>query len=332
MVNKYLLYFTGQCLSLDDHPEFRETIINNFSNGKIKPDDFIKFCSDELILPAIYLIFRKHNLMQVFPTDYSKKIIAIYLQNTNRNHDILKQVEEINSLLIGKNIITVYLKGVGNLLDNLFSDMGERMIGDIDLLVQDKDYLKTAQILLDSGYKTYKRVYNDVTTLKHYPRLYKKGHPVDVEIHRLPVNEEYTKDLDTLSVFQNKKVAAANSNCFVPSDEHKSLHNFVHAQLNNHGHLFKIISLRDFYDFYLIMKRTNFSDIILQTTEKTKLMTYYYLLSKIFNIQGLPDVINGDKQVSYLKSIEWYSEHPNMYNYYIFIQLSKLRLSRLWRY
>ncbi len=140
---KDLFYFAAQCLALDDHPEFRETIITSFSGGKAELDDFIFLCSNHLILQAIYLNFKKHNLLGIFPVIYREHIAGIYLQNKKRNLDILQQVEELNLALAAENIIPVYLKGTANLLDNVCSDVGERMIGDIDLLVQDKDYLKS---------------------------------------------------------------------------------------------------------------------------------------------------------------------------------------------
>jgi len=80
MTYKDLFYFTGQCLALDEHPQFREKIIELFTDANAQPEtwsreqgtgsmeaenweSFVQLCSDQLIIPAIYLQFRKHNLL-----------------------------------------------------------------------------------------------------------------------------------------------------------------------------------------------------------------------------------------------------------------------------
>ena len=90
-------------------------------------------------------------------------------------------------------------------MDNLYSDIGDRMIGDIDFLVQEKDYLKTAELILEIGYENQHKMYDDAKTFKHYPRLFRKDVPADVEIHRIPVPQVYTKQFNTKLLFQNKK-------------------------------------------------------------------------------------------------------------------------------
>ena len=63
MTYKELFYFTGHCLALDEHPEFREQIIELFASEESNWEGFIQLCSDHLIIPVIYLKFRQHNLL-----------------------------------------------------------------------------------------------------------------------------------------------------------------------------------------------------------------------------------------------------------------------------
>jgi len=46
----------------------------------------------------------------------------------------------------------IYLKGTGNLIDGIYSDIGERIIGDIDFLVPEKDFRTTAELFKKEGY------------------------------------------------------------------------------------------------------------------------------------------------------------------------------------
>ena len=317
---KDLLSFIGQCLALNDTPEFKQEIIAQFSTGEIQHDDFIFLSSNHFILPVIFLNFEKYGLLNIFPSDYTEHLNYIYKLNKKRNNEILNQIDEINLLLSSENIIPVYLKGTANLLDNVYSDVGERMIGDIDLLVQHEDFLKTAKLIMSLGYKNDKPVYTDVTTLKHYPRLYKTDVPADIEIHRVPVDIRFSKHFNAASVFSNKKKISDKLNCYVPSDEHKVIINFIHSQLGDSGHRFKLVSLRNLYDLFLLSKRTNASSVIDQTEEKNKIIIYFGFLSRIFKTKNIIITSENRSSERYYKIYDWFMVHPKQHHWYILIQ------------
>lgn len=173
MNRKDIFYFTGKCLSLDENPDARKSIISSFKSDQIPIERFIKLCSHNYIIPAIFLKFKSHKLLDLFPEGLEQHFEEIYLLNEKRNYLILQQVKEISQKLKHHNILPVYLKGTANLLDNVYSEVGERMIGDIDFLVREKDYLKTAELLMELGYEDQSKHYVDVTELKHYPRLFR---------------------------------------------------------------------------------------------------------------------------------------------------------------
>ncbi|MCF6333235.1 MAG: nucleotidyltransferase family protein [Draconibacterium sp.] len=332
MKHKDLFYFTSRCLTLDKHPYFRETIISRFSSGEVNLDDFIFLCSNQLVLPAIYLHFKKHNLLDIFPVDYREHIAAIYLHNKKRNLDILRQIDEINLKLSDKNITPIYLKGTANLLDNVYSNVGERMIGDIDLLAQEKDYLKSAELIMQLGYKTNGKAYYDLTKAKHYLRLYRSDVPADIEIHRIPVNIEYSKQFNSELIFQNKKQIADKVNYFVPSDEHKAIHNFIHAQLSNLGYGFKQTPLRDLYDMYLLSKRIETTSLIRQAEEKRKITTYLIFTMHIFGIGTILEIKENRASRLYIKIHDWFLNHPKIHRWHILsIKLFEVLFIRFFR-
>ena len=314
---KELFYFAAQCLALDEHPGFRETIISRFSSGEVALDDFIFLCSNELVLPAIYLNFKKYDLLDLFPDDYRNQIREIYERNKKRNFEILQQADEINLVLAQENINPVYLKGTANLMDNVYSDAGERMIGDIDLLVQENDYLKTADLIKQLGYRTDEKVFGDVKTAKHYPRLFRAGGPADIEIHRVPVNIEYSKQFSSALLFQYNKPVPGMINCFVPSDIHKAVHNFIHAQLSNLGHSFVQSGLRDLYDMYLLSKRTETISIISAAEEKRKLTTYIALTSHIFRSNNFQEIPDSKTSLRYIHLHDWFLDHYSWHRGYV---------------
>ena len=329
---KDLYYFAAQCLALNKHPEFRETIIPHFSTGKVNLDDFVFLCSNHLVLPAIYLNFKKHNLLHVFPAEYKDHIEAIYLQNKKRNLEILQQVDEINLTLQSENIVPVYLKGTANLLDNVYSDVGERMIGDIDLLVNDIDYLKAAELVMKLGYQYEGKIYHDVSTAKHYPRLYRTDVPADIEIHRIPVDIEHSRLFTSKLIFRDKKPIAGKANCFVPSDAHKAIHSFIHAQLSNLGYWFKQTTLRDLYDMYLLSKITDANSVINHTEEKRKIIAYLFFTNRAFGNSNIQEIKENGTSRQYIVLHNWFLDHPGIHHWYIFtVKVVELLFVRLFR-
>ena len=131
MTYKQLFYFTGHCLALDEHPlarnggEFRERVIELIQKEGTDLENFVQLCSDHLIIPAIYLKFKKHDILDYLPKDFIQALKEIYDLNRERNIQILQRIDDIKAELNKKNIQPVFLKGTANLLDGLYNDVGE---------------------------------------------------------------------------------------------------------------------------------------------------------------------------------------------------------------
>ena len=312
-----LFHFAARCLSLDDHPEFRVEIKEKFVSGEAAIDDFIWLCSNEYVLPALFLKFRQHDLLDIFLDEFIIHLHEIYELNRNRNLKILAQMEEVSTLLNHENIPHIYLKGTGNLLDGLYSDVGERMIGDIDFLVRDVDFLETAKLIQDLGYSFEEKVYDDVSTLVHYPRLFRKDVPADIEIHRLPVNKEYSKRFSSELIFQDKKKVPGVENRFVPCDQNKIIQNFIHAQLSDAGHRLKIIPLLDLYDLFLLSKRIPLVDVLPQLEEKEKAESYFVMMEMIMNGESNLSSEIPKARLGLYNNCVWLLDHSQFHRFYI---------------
>jgi hypothetical protein len=299
MTNKELFYFAGKCLTLDEHPEFRNTILSCIANGSINWHSFIELCSNHLILPAIYLKFLTHEILSHLPEDLSVFFAEIYDLNQTRNTLILKQLQQIANTLNVHNIHPTFLKGAGNLLDNLYSKAGERIMGDIDFLVHENEYLLAVNLLKDNGYSVVSPIssFGNVEIMKHYPRLIHPDFPAAIEIHRIPVRSSYLSWFNTSIIDQEKKIIPSINGCFVESDNHKIVHNFIHSQLSNQGHLSGVISLRDLYDIYLLSKRSMIKNAIIQIRTKQKAIAYFLFAGKVL---GIEDRFCFNRNFSYL--------------------------------
>ena len=280
------LYFIGHCLSLDDHPSFRETIIVQFSDPDYDWNTFIFTCSNHLVLPVIYLKFRKHNLLSYLPEVLVQHLEEIYSLNRDRNLQIIEQMKEITVTLNSAGISPLFMKGTGNLIDGVYSDVGERIIGDIDLLVPEKDFLTAAGLFEKEGYQICYPVDENTKSVKHYPRLWKENEVADLEIHRLPTDLKHATNFTAEVVLKTKKSVAGYPGCYVLADEHKVILNFIHSQLANAGHILGIVSLRDIYDLYCFSKRVKLQNITKTAPFRQKMIAYLKISEKLLM---LPD-------------------------------------------
>jgi hypothetical protein len=205
--------------------------------------------------------------------------------NVTRNTRILEQIHEITGILTKNDIYPVFLKGAAYLLDELYTNIGERILGDIDFLVPEKDYFLSAQILENEGYSKFENEANyfEADSLKHYPPLTKEGSAAYIEIHRLLTNKELSW-FNFGTIDHEKKEPNTLKGCYVLSDKHKIIHNFIHSQLGHSGHLNGIVSLRDIYDLYLLSKRSDLEEALVHIKSKQKAIAYFALARKALGL------------------------------------------------
>jgi hypothetical protein len=197
-------------------------------------------------------------------------------------------MKEINVTLNAAGISPTYLKGTGNLIDGIYEDVGERIIGDIDFLVSEKDYLAAADLFKNEGYVICfpNAVNADHRRHHHYPRLWKEEAAADIEIHQSPVIEKYSIRFGPDLVLQSKKTVAGYPGCYVLSDDHKLILNFIHSQLTNHGYALAFVSLRDVYDTYCFSKRFSLKHISPNVPYRQKHIAWLKLNEKLLNVHN----------------------------------------------
>ncbi|MEZ5106967.1 MAG: nucleotidyltransferase family protein [Draconibacterium sp.] len=318
MTKSELYYFASKCLIIHEHPEFVSDIIDAFKNDLIDWVQFITICSDNLILPTIYLRFRSHGLLEYLPKEVAEHLKEIYDLNFQRNNEILRQIKSINETLKTRDVIPLYLKGAGNLIDNIYSDIGERLMGDIDFLVQEEDFFPSISLMLDAGYLNYMNsTYINIRETQHYPRIYNTDFAADVEIHRIPNEYDCGNWFNNKVIYDERKTLNIQSKCYVESDKHKILHNFIHSQLDNEGFLFGNIRLRDIYDIFLISKRYSLNEILLSAKFQRKATAYFAFAKNAFDLDN-----NFFKKKNFSYKILKIRQHLNL-NYKLFYKVNK---------
>ena len=167
-------------------------------------ENLMKLASRHLMLPALFFNINKKNLSHLFPVDFIKCLKKIYLINKSRNKILLKEAKELSEILYKNNINHIFLKGTALLLSNVFEDIGERMMCDIDFIIQYKDEEKIKKVLEKNKYVSKDSNHSfQVFKPKHLPRMVNKNKTIGIEPH-----------LELLSpisryVFNSKKLVSA---------------------------------------------------------------------------------------------------------------------------
>ena len=128
------------------HPNF-DVNPSYFSVNQDFWDKLVKLGSSQLVLPSIHGALLKKKLLYKIPEELLLYLEEITKLNEERNNEILKQINFISELFIKNQIRHVFLKGAALLISEPFNTIGERMVGDIDILV-DKDHLIRAKNIL----------------------------------------------------------------------------------------------------------------------------------------------------------------------------------------
>ena len=248
---KETLCFVATCLTISLEDKNRQAIEKQLKSKSIDWDAVVKVSTAHYVFPALYCNLKRQGFLQYLPQELVSYMEYITNLNRERNQQIITQAKELSDLLRDHNITPVFLKGTGNLLEGLYEDIAERMVGDIDFIFSKEDYPKAIEVLENEKY------YSDLELVKfhwHYPRLVHINKIAAVEIHNKVLKQPYSA---ILSFEKINKDAELFSNIKVASYHDKLLNSVLPKQINDNLYHSKTISLRTVYDVFLLFKKSN---------------------------------------------------------------------------
>ena len=250
---KESLFFVAKCLTIN-HEEHNKIIIENLlKSNTVDWDAVVKLSSDHYVFPALYCNLKRASFLSYVPAELVEYMKYFTDLNRNRNKKIIEQAKELNELLLQNKITPIFLKGTGNLLEGLYEDIGERMVGDIDFIFSKQDFEKTYLLLIKNGYSKL----NDLEIVRpdhrHLPRLIKDNKIAAIEIHKEILIEKYTQEFNYDFIKNSKQTI---NNVTVISFENQLILSVVAAQINDYGFDNKNLTLRNAYDVFILSKKT----------------------------------------------------------------------------
>jgi hypothetical protein len=253
---KETLFFIAKCL--------RDEIEFMLKTTDVDWDAVVKVSTSQYVFPAIYCNFKRADFLKYLPADlvgYMKHITDL---NRDRNTQIIQQAKDLNSLLLENGIRPVFLKGTGNLLEGLYEDIGERMVGDIDFLFSEKDFFKAIDILKKDNYNKLENGLDNFPGFRHYLRLVKPANIAAVEIHKEVTIQKHRGEFNYKIISEDTQLI---NNFSVLNFENQLSLSIISSQINDYGFELKNFSLRNAYDVFLLSKKVDTKKAISKLTK-----------------------------------------------------------------
>ena len=282
---KETLFFIGKCLTISHEKENLKIVSKKIIAQEVNWDNVVKISTEHYVFPALYCNLLRANLLSHLPEDLVSYMKHITDQNRERNSQIIEQAKEINSLLLENGITPIFLKGAGFLLQDFYYDIAERMVGDIDFLVNDDSFQKAVELLKINGYQRTSDKLTSPIIGKHYPRLFNENKTAAVEVHKEMVKKNGALHFNYKSVLAS--IILKNNIHFLGKQEQLAL-TILTKQYNDYGNFYKTISLRNSYDVYLLSLEINTIKSIINYKYFYDILNNYLAYSALFlNVKSI---------------------------------------------
>jgi hypothetical protein len=316
---KKTFFFICKCLTINNSEKNKVLVENDLKSGNIDWETVVKISTNHLVFPALYCNLKRANFLPYLPTNLVEFMKHITDLNRERNEQIIVEAKEINELLIANNITPIFLKGTGNLMEGLYEDIAERMVGDIDLLISIDQLHKADKILRDYKYTSNCILYDDH---RHLPRLTHPKKIAAIEIHRTMLDKNKSSYFNYKTV---KQSLIFINNCCLLSIENQIKLTVFSQLINDSEYQLKSISLRVAYDIFCLFYKKKVNTSILEDPKnKKELNAGLMLYASIFNKPKKMFFINNENSKIYVdKAIKHIGGKPiiKLHLKYLFIVL-----------
>jgi hypothetical protein len=309
---KETLYFIAKCLTISLEEKNRQEIEKQLKLTSIDWDAVVKVSTAHFVFPALFCNLKRADFLKYLPQELVSFMEYITDLNRDRNTQITQQAKRLNSHLLTNNITPIFLKGTGNLLVDLYEDIAERMVGDIDFIFSKEDYPKAITLLREFGYsEVSKKEYYlpNEFEFRHYRALQKKNNIAAIEIHKdLLSIRKYINEFNYSFVEKDSQVL---NGVTVLSYANKLNLSIIANQINDNGFYYKRMALRNAYDVFLLSKKTNAKDAV-NTLDKLKHPLNCFLAAcyEVFNKVDSLEYNKTTKTDSYLRDFNSQFTNP----------------------
>jgi hypothetical protein len=270
-------------------------------------DRIIKFSDANYVSPALFLGLNRYGLFAHLGEGIQDYFEGIHALSAARNMHLKAQGVDLIRLLNSAKIEPVLLKGFANLIDDLYEDDGERIMRDIDVLIEEEELPKALKVLLENGYRYFQEpsVFDLDMKYKHEaPSLMAEGQPAAVELHIKPTILAGKRTLlDT--AYARKGARTVNidgAHALMPSPEFRLLHNYFNSQYHEgQSYRFASLHIRGLFDWVRLRQSfdadVNWQDLVgrVRRYHLYRSFSGYLLSAHEFFGQPIPEFVKPDR-------------------------------------
>ncbi|WP_165764769.1 nucleotidyltransferase family protein [Winogradskyella aurantia] len=243
-----------------------DTLEGTLNQDNFDWDAIVVEGSKHLVLPAIYCRLKAKNLLHCLPVDLKSYLEELTAINRNRNTAILKQVNSISDLLQKHHIPHVFLKGSALLALNVYEDLAERMVGDIDILIEKQQIQKAFHVLRQNGYSQTRSFNYQTNGFRHLDSLINPNALAAVELHEELFNQRYTYLMRGSEMLNSKMTINSLS---MPKPKQLYEHIILASQVNDYSYFYNSFNFKIAYDT-LVLSTMNQQEELNQDLVQTK--------------------------------------------------------------
>ncbi|MCK8480530.1 nucleotidyltransferase family protein [Psychroserpens algicola] len=252
-------------------------------------DKFVELSSSQLVLTTCYCRLKEKQLLDLIPNDLVLYLEELTSINRNRNLTLIDEIKAITQAFDVHNINYVLLKGAAILIGHQLKDLGERMVGDVDILVSSEHISEAYQLIKDLGYNQSKGFNYDVTNFRHLPRQFTDDKMAVIELHSSILDLKFKHLIDEDLIFNTK---IKHQDGIIPSAYAMNIINVMGLQINSKGYQYKHWFLRNLYDS-LVLKLDQQTDLLNDYKNNTYFIDYLSKYHAVFKC--LPLTVSNRK-------------------------------------
>ena len=136
------------------------------------------------VIQALYPAFVENELMDLIPDDFLSYVQHLHEINCERNEMMRRQLIDAVLVINKLNIKPLLMKGAAQLFLDTFSNVGDRLLTDLDILVPSDEIKHISNELIAVGYELNEDKIHFIETHHHYPPLIKQDECAMIELHR----------------------------------------------------------------------------------------------------------------------------------------------------
>ncbi len=262
-------------ISFQDNASFLK---DKFNTTEIDWDSLVTIASEHLILPTIFFKLKEKALLEYIPVELNHYLTELASINRNRNNSLLSEIKTIATLFKSNAINYVFIKGAALIAGKFYADIGERMVGDLDILVDDKDLHKAFNLLVKEGYDKLIPFNYEQKDYRHLPRQVSNNCLAAVELHSYVLKTKYKDLIDAKQLLSTKTVI---NEVNIPNLYYFNSINILTAQINDRGTYFLSIPLKHAYDSQ-VLKLDQEKQLLTQLLHNKHGLTYLSLIDLLF--------------------------------------------------